>query len=79
MVEAESRDSGEEVWGGRRAERERVRESMLLGLKMEEGVMSHTIGGLSKLKSWGTDSSLEPLPKIQTLMLKLLPSLTLIN
>lgn len=34
--------------GGRQRERERDRfeESVLLGLKMEEGVMSHTIGRL---------------------------------
>ena len=47
MVEAEIRDSGGGGVGrvvGR--ERERVKEWMLLGLKMEEGVMSHTIGGL---------------------------------
>ena len=31
-------------WGQR--ERERFEESMLLGLKMKEGVMSHAIGGL---------------------------------
>ena len=44
MVEAEISDRGRRGWGV--GQRERFKESMLLGLKMEEGVMSHTIGGL---------------------------------
>ena len=43
-----SRDQRQWGWwvAGRERERDRFEESVLLGLKMEEGVMSHTIGGL---------------------------------
>ena len=46
MVEAEIKDSGGGAGAGRERERDRFKESVLLGLKMEERVMSHTIGRL---------------------------------